>query len=172
MENKFSANPELNLVYNRIAIFAVYGADDFCTSGEKSLIRLKQLIPGVASYLHPGRHHDHYESVFCLMQTFLSGDLDKLQLVFADNHIVKAEDQLNVPDSFTQIYLKCFQVEPSSTSVMLMDMGVEMSSGEQEYELLMDSQPTSINKDVDQREELDAESSKNIDLAYASGLHH
>jgi pimeloyl-ACP methyl ester carboxylesterase len=125
LEDKFKNNPELREVYKKVIIFAAYGANDICTSGEKSLLRLKAMLPETGTYLHPGSHHDHYDRVFPLMKYFVAGDivnfilLTRLGMINGENFVI------NLPETFVARYQECFRKspQPSSTQLMFESLG-------------------------------------------------
>ena len=101
LEEKFTDNPELVNVYNKIAIFAVYGKIDLCTGGDKTLIRLAKLLPNLGYYLHSGKHHDNYDKVLPLMINFLTGDIIKFCKSCIDMKII---DNCKISRSFVDSY--------------------------------------------------------------------
>lgn len=119
LENKFKENPDLVNVYNKISIFSVYGASDICTSGEKSLTRLQNLLPGMGSFLHPGKHHDNYVALKNLAKDFFSGDIAKFEAALRDN--TTTHDVVRIPPTFRDNYIASYQarVEPLSTAAVL-----------------------------------------------------
>lgn len=109
LEEKFKQHPEIIEVYNRVSIFVVYGKTDICTSGEKTLIRLRNLLPQIGSYLHPGKHHDNYDIILPLMSGFLSGNSNEFK------EVIKGKEGIIIPQTFQYMYmanhLQCYPEE-------------------------------------------------------------